>query len=416
VTGPSAVIFYAPGQRRRVGGLSLVERAVLSLRRGGVARVALVLPPSERADVERWLATSRLADAPPALLEAADDDARAAAVAGFAPRPALVLARPVAVDWGFVSGVLAAAAEDDDLTGHVADGAVWIRPSEGRAPDRALAPEPFGGTAVAVSDGRSARLARRTLLAQSIKPLEIDGIVCYLLIRRLSVRLSTLMLPLPITPNMITGLSILLGLAAGVAVATGDYLWTVVGGALLMVSLIFDNCDGEVARVKHQFSDWGAWFDIYGDFVVNAGFMAGMAVGAWRRFDQPLYLYAGGFAVFAFTFYNATVFRYIHRLGIPDEFLFKWWFDQEAEAADAPAAASEVAGGSDSGQGPSALGRFLSGLKYLGRRDFFIFAYLVTAVAGVLHWAFWATVAGAAMNFVMTCYQVFFWKGLPDAR
>ncbi len=39
----------------------------------------------------------------------------------------------------------------------------------------------------------------------------------------------------------------------------------------------------------------------------------------------------------------------------------------------------------------------------------------MTAILGVLHWAFWATVAGAAMNFVMTCYQVFFWKGLPHA-
>lgn len=412
----SAVLFHSARHLKRVAGMTLLERAVLSLRRGGISRVGVVVDPGDRSALDRWLATSRLAAQPPELLVAAtnDDQARAESAATFSAQPDLVLRRPVAIDWGFVSGVRAALEKDPDLEAHTADGAIWIRPRSPGGPNRQVEAAMFGGTAVSVSDRSSARLARRTLLGQSIKPLEIDGIVCYLLIRRISVRLSALMLPFPVTPNLITGLSVLLGVAAGVAVSRGVYLWTVIGGGLLMLSLILDNCDGEVARVKHQFSDWGAWFDIYGDFVVNAAFMAGMAVGAWRQFDQPVYLYAGGFALFAVTFYNGTVFRYIHRLGIPDEFLFKWWFDQEAEAAAVTreAGAVEQVAPAD---GPSGLGRFLSGLKYLGRRDFFIFAYLVTAILGVLHWAFWVTVAGAAMNFVMTCYQVFFWKGLPHA-
>jgi CDP-alcohol phosphatidyltransferase len=416
----SAVLFHSPQQLKRVAGLTLLERAVLSLRRGGISRVGIVVSPEDRAELDRWLPSSRIADQPPEFLWAGrtSDQELAEVAAGFSATPDLVIHRPVAMDWGFVSGVRAALEQDPALETRTAEGAIWVRPRSGGGPKQSQEVATFGGTAVPVTNRASARLARRTLLGQSIKPLEIDGIVCYLLIRRLSVRLTTLMLPFPITPNLITGLSVLLGVVAGVAVSDGSYLWTVVGGGLLMASLILDNCDGEVARVKHKFSDWGAWFDIYGDFVVNAAFMAGMAVGAWRRFDQRLYLYAGGFTLFAFTFYNGTVFRYIHRLGIPDEFLFKWWFDQEADAA-AEAAAREA----DTPEpvvepepGPSGLGRFLSGLKYLGRRDFFIFAYLMTALMGVLHWAFWATVAGTVMNFVMTCYQVFFWKGLSNAR
>lgn len=410
----SAVLFYSADQLRRVAGLTLLERAVLSLRRGGISRVGVVLGPGETKALDQWLPASRLADSLPELLVAADgsDEARAEAAAGFAPQPDLVLRRPVALDWGFVTGVREALEQDPQLEVRTADGAVWVRPRSPGGPERRVEPDTFGGTAVAVSDGASRRRARKALLAQSIKPLDVDGIICYLLIRRISVRLSTLMLPFPISPNLITGVSILLGVAAGVAVGFGDYLWTVVGGGLLMVSLLLDNCDGEVARVKHQFSDWGAWFDIYGDFVVNAAFMAGMAVGAWRQFDQPVYLYAGAFSLFAFTLYNGTVFRYIHRLGIPNEFLFRWWFDQEADAAAAAADAPEPE--PEPSAGPSGFGRFLSGLKYMGRRDFFIFAYLMTAIFGVLHWAFWATVAGSAMNFVMISYQLFFWKGLPD--
>jgi len=411
----SAVLFHSAQQLTRVAGMTLLERAVLSLRRGGVSRVGVVVSPEDKAELDRWLPTSRLAHQPPDFLFAArsSDQALAESAASFTAEPDLVIRRPVAIDWGFVSGVRAALEEDPGLEARTANGAIWVRPRSARGPRQNQEPAAFGGTAVSVMDRSTARQARKTLLGQSIKPLEIDGIVCYLLIRRLSVRLTTLMLPFPITPNLITGLSVLLGIVAGVAVSTGTYQWTVIGGGLLMASLILDNCDGEVARVKHQFSDWGAWFDIYGDFVVNAAFMAGMAVGAWRRFDQPVYLYAGAFALFAVTFYNGTVFRYIHRLGIPDEFLFKWWFDQEADAAALEAETPEPV--AEPSEGPSSLGRILSTLKYLGRRDFFIFAYLMTAILGVLHWAFWATVAGAAMNFVMTCYQVFFWKGLPHA-
>jgi phosphatidylglycerophosphate synthase len=193
-------------------------------------------------------------------------------------------------------------------------------------------------------------------------------------------------------------------------VAVGFWPWAPIGGALLFLSLVLDNCDGEVARVKYQFSTWGAWFDIYSDFVVNVAFMIGMAVGAYRVFDEPLYLYAGAFTAFAMSFYNGTVFRYIHRLGIPDEFLFKWWFDLEAEARGKPETAPEA-------PPPSRLGEALSVLKYAGRRDFFIFAYFVTALVGWLHWAFWATAVGAVLNFVMTVYHVFIWRGLPhDGR
>ncbi|MFH2009550.1 MAG: CDP-alcohol phosphatidyltransferase family protein [bacterium] len=417
MTEAVAVVFYSSDHLRRVAGLALLEREVLALRRGGVARVVVVVPGQERAALEQWLLSSRLAADPPELLFAADDSegrAWAAAEEGIGSQtPALVLREPVAIDWGFVGGVLEALTEGRVTDGRTAAGGIAICGSglAGRASGPELDERTFGGAAVAVQSAADGRRARRALLAQSVKPLHIDGIVCYLLIRRLSARLTTLMLPLPITPNLVTGFSVVLGLAAAVAVGVGTYGWTVLGGSLLMLSLIFDSCDGEIARVKYRFSDWGAWFDIYGDLVVNSAFMAGMAVGAYRSFDQPLYLYTGAFAVFAVIFYNATVFRYIHRLGIPDEFLFKWWFDLEAEAAadGAPGAASE-------GEGPSAVGRFLSGLKYLGRRDFFIFAYLMTAIFGVLHWAFWATVAGASMNFVMTCYQVFFWKGLPHGR
>jgi phosphatidylglycerophosphate synthase len=415
MTEPAAVVRCSEGVFRRVAGLSLLERAVLALRRAGVSSVALLVDPSARARLERHLERSRVGALPLVRLEAHDAEQAAAVAAWRGQRPLLVFEQPVAVDAGFIEALQAAVQEQQSPPVTAVGSAVrWLPTGApfGAAPARQLEPAALGGTAEPVASAADGRRARRALLAQSIKPLEIDGVICWLLVRRISVRLSAVLLGLPVTPNQITLLSILVGLAAAVGVAVGAGPWPVLGASLLMVSLILDNCDGELARVKYQGSTFGAWLDIYGDFVVNAAFMAGMAVGAFRRFDQPVYLWAGAFAVFAFTFYNAAVFRYIHRLGIPDEFLFKWWFDQEAEAAAARAARRGDAPPPASDEGPGPLGRLLSGLKYLGRRDFFIFAYLVTAALGVLHWAFWATVAGAALNFVMMGYQLLLWKGV----
>jgi hypothetical protein len=410
------IVRLTEAMNARVAGLTLGERAALALRRAGLARVVIVAPPGQAEAAARLVAAPRLPGAPDAWAPA-DDDSDGAfhrAAAGLAASgPAVVVTGPVAIDTGLVSA-LAARLDAGTVTAPAGvAGAVAIYPA-GVPAEPLAAPLPDlpvpAGTAHPVRARKDRGPAKRALLQQSIKPLSIDGLICFLLVRRLSVRISALLLETPLTPNQITGLSTVAGLAAAACVAVGFWPWAPIGGALLFLSLVLDNCDGEVARVKYQFSTWGAWFDIYSDFVVNVAFMIGMAVGAYRVFDEPLYLYAGAFTAFAMSFYNGTVFRYIHRLGIPDEFLFKWWFDLEAEARGKPETAPEA-------PPPSRLGEALSVLKYAGRRDFFIFAYFVTALVGWLHWAFWATAVGAVLNFVMTVYHVFIWRGLPhDGR
>ncbi len=56
----SAVLFYSAGQLTRVAWMTLLERAVLSLRRGGVSRVGVVVSPEDKAELDRWLPISRL--------------------------------------------------------------------------------------------------------------------------------------------------------------------------------------------------------------------------------------------------------------------------------------------------------------------------------------------------------------------
>lgn len=104
------------------------------------------------------------------------------------------------------------------------------------------------------------RHARRRLLASLAKGRE-DGFVSTHLNRRLSVRLSERIAPTSITPNQLSLTSFALALVGAGLLALGDSMVQIAGALLVQVSAIFDGCDGEIARLKHQVTARGAWLD-----------------------------------------------------------------------------------------------------------------------------------------------------------
>jgi phosphatidylglycerophosphate synthase len=91
-----------------------------------------------------------------------------------------------------------------------------------------------------------------------------------------------LILPLvntPVTPNHLTTLRLLTGIAAAVAFAMGDYFWTVWGGVLFAFSALLDRADGELARLSGKISASGHWYDLYCDALVNVVLFIGIGFG-----------------------------------------------------------------------------------------------------------------------------------------
>jgi phosphatidylglycerophosphate synthase len=88
-----------------------------------------------------------------------------------------------------------------------------------------------------------------------------------------------------LTPNQVTSVSMLLGLIAAIAFATGRPAGMVAGAVLLQVAFTADCVDGQLARYTRQFSKLGAWLDSVFDrgkeYVVYAGLaFGGVASGA----------------------------------------------------------------------------------------------------------------------------------------
>ena len=259
---------------------------------------------------------------------------------------------------------------------------------------------------------RDKKRAKKELLQACRKPMNIDGMVCRLLGRPISARISWVLLEFPIKPNHVTAASLVLGLAGALVVALGGYLPMVIGAGLVFFSWVLDNCDGEIARVKYTGSRFGAWFDIYADFITNIAFIGGMAFGLYRSGEGVLMLVLGGYVIFAQSFYNGVVFRYIHRLGVPDEFLFAWWFDNPKDDASVKKSDENTEEYSGREGEASFLSKSFSYIKYLGRRDFFIFAYFIAALLSILDWALWATAIGSTYSLVLTVAHLFATKGM----
>ncbi len=110
-----------------------------------------------------------------------------------------------------------------------------------------------------------------------------DGLVDAYLNRTCSRLLTRLFLRTPLTPNQITVLSFLIGLLGASCFLLGSYGGSVVGAVLLQFSTVLDCVDGEVARVKMLESPLGEWLDISLDTVVHIAIFLGVGVAVWKQ-------------------------------------------------------------------------------------------------------------------------------------
>lgn len=83
----------------------------------------------------------------------------------------------------------------------------------------------------------------------------------------------------PVTPNQVTTVRLLAGIAAAAAMAAGTDFWRNIGGALFLVSLVLDRADGELARLSGKTSPFGHTYDLLADGAANAMLFVGLGIG-----------------------------------------------------------------------------------------------------------------------------------------
>ena len=130
---------------------------------------------------------------------------------------------------------------------------------------------------------------------KSLKPLEVEEPIDVWVHRPLAYLLARAALPLPVSPNAITMMSIALGLASAYAMiaAFPQHLW--LAGVALFSSAVFDCADGQLARLRGTSSAFGRMLDGVADLVVSTAAVGGGTYILFREFSPPLW--QGGVAV-----------------------------------------------------------------------------------------------------------------------
>jgi hypothetical protein len=117
-----------------------------------------------------------------------------------------------------------------------------------------------------------------------------DGVFSTHAIRPLSRRLTAVGLSHGWSPNVVTAVSLALGLAA-CALTAVDSRWTwLLAAVLLQASLVVDCVDGEIARFTRRYSALGGWLDAVSDRVKEFTMVAAVAWVAARRGEDLWWL------------------------------------------------------------------------------------------------------------------------------
>jgi phosphatidylglycerophosphate synthase len=113
------------------------------------------------------------------------------------------------------------------------------------------------------------------------------------LIRQISRPISKILIRTPFTPNQITSMSLVFGVIGSLLFISSKPENKILGSLAFLVSYIFDNCDGEVARYKNLTSNFGKNFDTFVDWFVHTLLFTALGYGSAQEFEDSIWLWLG---------------------------------------------------------------------------------------------------------------------------
>jgi phosphatidylglycerophosphate synthase len=231
---------------------------------------------------------------------------------------------------------------------------------------------------IELTDDAARRRAEWAVIRRMNKSFEgpVDALINW----RFSMRITRVLAQrsLALTPNHVTITAILIGLFASWLAHRAGHANFALAGVLLEVNSILDSCDGELARLRFQYSKLGQWLDNLSDDIVDNLFIAAVGAGlggAWAWLGLAA---AVGRLLVSVTTY-VSVYR---RTGTGDVFAFRWWFETDKATAD------DV-------YDPTSP---ITWLRSFGRRDTYVFVWMSALVVGFAPWVVCHGLVIAAVN------------------
>ncbi len=416
---PASSLDLSHSALAQVGALPLVLRAIVSARSAGADRVVVVVDPVNGARIRQSLARTGRLPSSVEWVEVPSHIAAVSAVLGSVVRDAsrVILVRGdcsyqpslyrTASEWDgdgaleLVSGgalvgltalsrdlALDLVRDSNSKIGSIEELHEWIRTRHAAK---------FGPTVVycktvpqdswqKVANEQDRLVAEKKLESWLVKPT--DGIFARMN-RKVSIPISRQLIKFPITPNMVSLFTLGVSFASGLYFGLGGY-WNALIGAILSVwASILDGCDGEVARLKLQASDFGCWLDTICDYLYYIFIFVGMTVGLVRSTGKTSYLTWGGMLLLGAIamFVLASVGRKRLSGQRPEQYLAVWQKKAESQKSNPLAY----------------IGRHL---EFIIRRCFLPYALLAFALLNLTWIPICFGAAGAILAWIISGYSL----------
>jgi phosphatidylglycerophosphate synthase len=114
---------------------------------------------------------------------------------------------------------------------------------------------------------------------QSLKQPCAEELIDLVVFRPLGFLFVKMFFPFPITPNQVSIMAMIVGIAAGFFLAGGTHFSFVIGGTLYGLSNILDCCDGMLARTKKNGTATGRIVDGVVDYITGGAVFIGLGMG-----------------------------------------------------------------------------------------------------------------------------------------
>lgn len=385
----AVVVIHPETSGKRLLGLSMLERTILTARQAGVRTFTVLTDNEHPGGIPSPKQIKKLHEKGIAIqLESSDNhrqplpvDCNALLLSTNCVCVPALLARIVTTDVPD-GGITVLADEDGDFTGiAVASTTVLTTLLEDGAqasdrPDmpfiRSLVPQRLWSQVtaapeqlVSIESKADMKAARRLLLDTARK--KEDGFIARHFNRPISLATTRLLLKLPITPTQVTVVNLIIGLLSGYFIGKGGHLHSLLGGFLFQCASIFDGCDGEIARLTFQSSEFGTKLDNTSDILTLIIFMVNLPIGIYSSNQNPMYLYLGGLMLVSVASIYIQMQRFVKKTRLTGSIV---------------KIVQDIQGKGKAAQ-PSFLDRVAANIAFIFRMDFIkMMAFLIAALNG----------------------------------
>jgi phosphatidylglycerophosphate synthase len=267
--------------------------------------------------------------------------------------------------------------------------------AEGRSDVPDELPRGLPGFLTRASTSAERRGAAAAIRRACGKPMLQSGIASVYLLQPMAQVFNRVLCRTSLTPNVITVLGFLVGMAALPLLWHGGTTEMIIAVCLLFLNNMLDQIDGQLARMKYLFSTYGEKLDHYLDEITKVVILAPIGMGLFHATGYEIWMILGWAGSGARLLYALTLAYYVENFGGTDATTtnFRFWYRVPRDGSDSKQSAAAPSSGGIK-------------LRYFLRKDFIHSAYFAFGVFGLLEIPFVVAAFGAIEYGVISIIQL----------